>query len=44
VDVDGTPLTVSVPDLDGGPVRPEPGAPVRLCWPREAMVALEPVA
>jgi len=44
VDVDGTPMTVSVPDLEGGAARPEPGAPVQLCWQRDAMVALEPAA
>jgi len=44
VEVDGTRLTVSVPDTGSGPARPEPGAPVRLCWPRAAMVELEPAA
>jgi hypothetical protein len=44
VDVEGTPMTVSVPNADGEPVRPDAGAPVRLCWPRAAMVELEPAA
>lgn len=44
VEVDGTPMAVDVPDAGGAPARPEPGAPVRLCWPREAMVELEPAA
>ncbi|MCM2333348.1 MAG: ABC transporter ATP-binding protein, partial [Anaeromyxobacteraceae bacterium] len=44
VDVDGTPLTVDVPGGEGEPARPDPGAPVRLCWPRAAMVTLEPAA
>jgi putative spermidine/putrescine transport system ATP-binding protein len=44
VDVEGTPVTVSVPDQDGGPDRPAPGAAVALRWARDAMVALEPAA
>ncbi len=44
VDVDGTPITVSLPNGDEEPVRPAQGAPVRLCWPRAAMVELEPAA
>ncbi len=43
VEVEGTPIAVDVPDA-GAPARPDPGAPVQLCWPRDAMVALEPAA
>jgi putative spermidine/putrescine transport system ATP-binding protein len=44
VDVDGTPMTASVPCVAGEPARPPDGAPVRLAWPRAAMVELEPAA
>jgi len=50
VDVDGTPLAVDLPgpgglgDLAAEPPRPDAGAPVRLCWPRAAMVELEAAA
>jgi putative spermidine/putrescine transport system ATP-binding protein len=42
VDVEGTPMTVTVPCAEGEPARPQDGAPVQLCWPRAAMVELEP--
>jgi putative spermidine/putrescine transport system ATP-binding protein len=44
VDVDGTPMAVSVPCVAGEPARPPDGAPVHLSWPRAAMVELEPAA
>jgi putative spermidine/putrescine transport system ATP-binding protein len=45
VQVDGAVLTVSLASEEGGEgSRPRAGEPVRLAWPRGAMVALEPAA
>jgi putative spermidine/putrescine transport system ATP-binding protein len=45
VQVDGAVLTVSLPGDEGGDgSRPRAGEPVRLAWPRAAMVPLEPAA
>jgi putative spermidine/putrescine transport system ATP-binding protein len=38
-------LSVTVPNVDGAEARlPKPGDPVRVGWPRQAMIALEPAA
>jgi putative spermidine/putrescine transport system ATP-binding protein len=44
VEVDGTVLTISVPNAEGAEATgPRPGEPVQLAWARQAMVALDAV-
>jgi putative spermidine/putrescine transport system ATP-binding protein len=44
VDVEGKVLTVAVASGADEGARPREGEPVRLAWPRAAMVELEPAA